>query len=65
MSKGLVHRSLSVAKAEVDEDIVHAISNGGITYDVGPSHPGGGENVIFSPWRKRQGNKRAQNGEGL
>jgi hypothetical protein len=26
-----------------DEDIVHAISNNGITYDVGPSHPGGVE----------------------
>ena len=26
-----------------DEDIVHAISNNGITYDVGSSHPGGEE----------------------
>ena len=33
--------------------------------DVGSSHPGGGENVIFSPSWKREGNKRAQNGEGL
>src|SRR5438105_15227409 len=32
--------------------------------DVGSSHPGGGEDVIFSPQGKPGGNKQAQNGEG-
>jgi len=30
-------------EVQAGEDIVHAISNNGITYDVGSSHPGGVE----------------------
>ena len=46
-----------------DEDIVHATRDSRKTYDVGSSHPGAGEG-FFSPWWKRQGKNRVQNGGG-
>jgi hypothetical protein len=40
----MLRRQLLVALiVQKEEDIVHAISNNGITYDVGSTYPGAGE----------------------
>lgn len=47
------------------ENIVHTISNNGEIYDVGSSHPGGGENISSLPIGNNGVIKQAQNGGGL